>query len=57
MAGAPPLPARIPGLRVASSWEEVLAAIAREQASRRPLKAVVYACAPLQCLMSLDPRE
>jgi nickel-dependent lactate racemase len=46
----PGLPAEIPGMRETSSWDEILAAVRREQSSRDPVRATVYACAPLQWL-------
>jgi hypothetical protein len=46
--GAAPLPPDIPGMRVTSSWEEVVDAVAREQGGRDDLRAVVYCCASLQ---------
>ncbi len=47
-AHAPSLPAEIPGIRVTSSWEQVLEAVRREQGGRDALRATVYTCAPLQ---------
>jgi nickel-dependent lactate racemase len=47
---APPLPDRIPGMRLAASWSDVIAQIAREQGGDRDLSVAVYPCAPLQCL-------
>ncbi len=44
------LPARIPGMGRLPSWRDVLRAVELEQPGSGPLKAVVYTCAPLQCL-------
>ena len=49
-AGAPSLPLAIPGMRVTSSWEEIIDAVTREQQGRLDLRAVVYGCASLQWL-------
>lgn len=48
VAGAPALPSVIPGMRVTSSWDEVVDAVVREQGGRSDLKAVVYCCASVQ---------
>ena len=45
--GAPALPAEIPGMRVSSSWEEIVGGVAREQGARDGLDALVYDAAPL----------
>lgn len=47
---SPLLPSRIPGIRLSNSWQEVVQAVEKEHGDRRPLKVVVYPCAPLQCL-------
>jgi lactate racemase len=44
----PSLPAEIPGIRVTSSWNEIIEAVRREQSGRDALRATVYSCAPLQ---------
>lgn len=38
----------IPGMRVVTSWEEVLEAVALEQGASRELQVAVYPCSPLQ---------
>ena len=35
-------------MRVSRSWQEILEGVRREQGGRDGLRAVVYACAPLQ---------
>jgi nickel-dependent lactate racemase len=50
VADAARLPAEIPGMRVTSSWDEIVEAVSREQGGREALRALVYSCAPLQCL-------
>jgi len=42
------LPAAIPGMRAASSWDEILEAVRREQGGEQALKAELYVCTPLQ---------
>jgi nickel-dependent lactate racemase len=49
-ANGPSLPAEIPGIRVTSSWDEIIEAVRREQSGRDALRATVYTCAPLQWL-------
>jgi nickel-dependent lactate racemase len=44
------LPAEIPGMRVTSSWDEIVEAVRREQGDRAALRALVYGCAALQWL-------
>jgi hypothetical protein len=44
------LPRAIAGINVASSWEEIVEAVQREQGGRRDLHVAVYACAALQWL-------
>ena len=44
------LPAEIPGMRVTSSWEEIVEAVRREQGGRDDLRAAVYSAAALQWL-------
>jgi lactate racemase len=44
------LPGEIAGMRVASSWEQVTAAVTAEQGGRADLAVDAYACAPLQWL-------
>jgi lactate racemase len=44
------LPADIPGMRVTSSWDEILAAVSREQGGRTGLRAMLYSCAAIQWL-------
>jgi nickel-dependent lactate racemase len=48
----PALPAA-PGVAVRGSWDEVLAAVGREQGGHGRLRAALYACTPLQWI---DPR-
>ena len=50
VADAPTLTAEIPGMRVASSWDEIVEAVSREQQGRDHLRVVTYGCAPLQWL-------
>ena len=40
----------IPELRPFYDWDEVLARVDAEQGAKRPLRVVVYPCAPLQVL-------
>lgn len=47
---AEPLPASIAGMRTTTSWPAILQAVRNEQPSGTRLRAVVYACAPLQIL-------
>jgi len=49
-AGAVALPSQIGGINVTSSWEQVVAAVSREQGNRNPLQVAVYPCAALQWL-------
>jgi hypothetical protein len=44
------LPAAIPGMRVTSSWDEIVEAVRREQGGRTALRVLVYGCAALQWL-------
>jgi nickel-dependent lactate racemase len=46
----PPLPAKIPGIRVTSSWDEVVEGVSHEQGDRSALRVVVYGCASMQWL-------
>jgi nickel-dependent lactate racemase len=46
----PGVPAEVPGIRVTSSWDEIIEAVRREQSGRDALRATVYSCAPLQWL-------
>jgi nickel-dependent lactate racemase len=46
----PALPAKIPGIRVASSWDEVVESVSHEQGDRSALRVVVYGCASMQWL-------
>ena len=46
----PALPAQIPGIRVTSSWDEVVEAVSREQGDRSVLQVRVYGCASMQWL-------
>jgi len=48
--GPDDLPAEIPGLKRAASWEAVLRSVEAEQGSGRSLRVVVYTCSALQCL-------
>lgn len=50
VADAPALPATVPGMRVTSSWEDVVEAVTREHGGRPDLRVLVYGCAPLQWL-------
>ena len=38
------------GITVVPTWDDILNAIKREQASKRNIKVRIYPCAPLQCL-------
>jgi hypothetical protein len=49
-ADLPPLPSEVPGIRVTSSWEEVVEGVNREQGNKDALRAVVYGCASMQWL-------
>jgi nickel-dependent lactate racemase len=49
-ARLPSLPADIPGIRVTSSWDEVVEAVTHEQGDRNALRVVVYGCASMQWL-------
>lgn len=51
------LPGKIPGVRLASSWEEVVRGVQAEQAGKERLRVFVYPCAPLQCLEPLRVTE
>jgi nickel-dependent lactate racemase len=51
-----PAPAGTGELRVSASWDDVCAAVEREQGTGR-LKVVVYACAPLQWIDLERPAE
>jgi lactate racemase len=42
------LPAEIPGMRVSSSWTDIIAAVEAEQKHAAPLQACIYTAAPLQ---------
>jgi nickel-dependent lactate racemase len=44
------LPAEIAGIRITSSWTDIMDAVHAEQGNRRVLKVVMYPCAPLQCV-------
>ena len=44
------LPAAIPGMRVTSSWDEIVEGVRREQGGRTALRVLVYGCAALQWL-------
>jgi lactate racemase len=46
-----PLPAEIPGIRVATTWEETIAALRDEHGGRDRLKVAVYPCSSLQTLV------
>lgn len=48
-----PLPGHIPGMRLASSWEEILRQVRAEQAGKQRLRVLVYPCAPLQSLSAV----
>ncbi len=54
------LPA-VPGMRIARSWEHILAAVAQEQNGKKHLRAVIYPCAPMQFFdpqaIALEVRE
>lgn len=47
---AEPLRRKIPGMKVTSSWPDVVEAVRREQAGKRNLKVVIYPCAAMQYL-------
>ena len=49
-AHLPALPAQIPGIRVTSSWDEVVEAVSREQGDHSVLQVKVYGCASMQWL-------
>jgi lactate racemase len=49
-ARQPTLPAQIPGIRVSSSWDEVVEAVSLEQEDRNALQVEVYSCASMQWL-------
>ena len=49
-AHLPALPAQIPGIRVTSSWDEVVEAVSREQDDHSVLQVKVYGCASMQWL-------
>jgi lactate racemase len=42
------LPAEIPGVRVSSSWPEIVRAVEAEQGQAAPVRAIAYTAAPLQ---------
>lgn len=44
------LPENIPGMRLATDWQQITEAVTREQGDRRNLKVAVYPCAFLQVL-------
>ncbi|MDQ3913520.1 MAG: lactate racemase domain-containing protein, partial [Actinomycetota bacterium] len=44
----PTLPAQIPGIRVTSSWDEIVEAVSREQGDRNALRVMAYSCASMQ---------
>jgi hypothetical protein len=46
-AGAPELPAHIPGMEVRSSWEAIVEAVQREQSGQENLDVAVYPSAGL----------
>ena len=46
---APSMPDALPGLEIVADWADALHRIRREQGDR-PLRVVVYPCAPLQCV-------
>lgn len=46
----PALPAEIPGIRVTSSWDEVVEAVSHEQGARNALRVMMYGCASMQWL-------
>jgi hypothetical protein len=48
------LPAAIAGIRVSSSWTDIVDAVHAEQGTGRALRVVLYPCAPLQCVPGLD---
>ena len=49
-AHLPALPAEIPGIRVTSSWDEVIEGVSREQGFDAGLRVVIYGCASMQWL-------
>jgi lactate racemase len=40
----------VAGVKISSSWSDILEAISQEQGRRQPLKVVIYPCAPLVSL-------
>jgi nickel-dependent lactate racemase len=48
------LPVHIRGMRVTTSWAEVLQTIQKEQGGRKNLKVLIYPCAPLQSFNHYD---
>jgi hypothetical protein len=44
------LPTQIHGIRVTSSWDEVVEAVSLEQEDRNALQVEVYSCASMQWL-------
>jgi hypothetical protein len=42
------LPSEITGIRITSSWSQIVQAVGTEQNNRSPLKVILYPCAPLQ---------
>ena len=49
-AHLPAVPAQFPGIRVTSSWDEVVEAVSREQGDHSVLQVKVYGCASMQWL-------
>jgi lactate racemase len=49
---APPesLPSVIPGIRLATSWQDVVSRVEAEHPGAERLSVALYACSPLQCL-------
>lgn len=47
----------LPGMQIASSWADVVAAVTREQAGKDRVQVQVYACAPLQQIDSSSEAE
>lgn len=45
------------GVKLATSWPDILDAVAKEQSGKRKLKVMVYTCAPLQCLTVPMPAD
>jgi hypothetical protein len=43
----------IPGMRVNSTWSQILEVIRRQQNNKKHLNVLVYSCAPLPCLNGL----